>query len=121
MKQEDAKREILREWRALPEKRRQTQDDATRFAFSVVKKYKFGGTGVPIRPSGHGISGYVIEARPAGLGHTAPALPVLHRCCMPLRRVGPPAKDHLRRDARHGRARRADLLRRLPLQPLNRR
>ena len=47
MKQEDAKREILREWRALPEKRRQSQDDATRFAFSVVNKYKFGGTGDP--------------------------------------------------------------------------
>ena len=61
MKQVDAKREILREWHALPKKRRQTQDDATRFAFSVVNKYKFGGTG-------DDIAGYVSEARPAGLG-----------------------------------------------------
>ena len=47
MKQVDAKREILREWRALPKEQRQTEADATRFAFSVVNKYKFGGTGDP--------------------------------------------------------------------------
>jgi hypothetical protein len=47
MKQVDAKREILREWHALPKERRRTQDDATRFAISVVNKYRFGGTGDP--------------------------------------------------------------------------
>jgi hypothetical protein len=36
------------------EDRRQTQDDATRFAFSVVNKYKFGGTGNPYQTiTGH--------------------------------------------------------------------
>ena len=43
MKQVDAKREILREWRALPKEERQTEADATRFAFTVVNKYNFGG------------------------------------------------------------------------------
>jgi hypothetical protein len=47
MKQVDARREILREWHALPKERRRTQDDATRFAFTVVNKYRFGGTGDP--------------------------------------------------------------------------
>jgi len=42
MKQEDAKREILREWRALPKEQRQTEADTTRFAFTVVNKYNFG-------------------------------------------------------------------------------
>ena len=37
-----------------------------------------------------------------------------------MRHARPPAKDHLRRDARHGRAQAADLLRGLPLQPLDR-
>jgi len=41
MKQVDAKREILREWRALPKEERQTEADATRFAFTVVNKYNF--------------------------------------------------------------------------------
>jgi len=49
MKQVDAKREILREWHALPKERRRTQDDATRFAFTVVNKYRFGGTYQTIR------------------------------------------------------------------------
>ena len=53
MKQVDAKREILREWRALPKEQRQTEADATRFALTVVNKYKFGGsTAIPIRPFG---------------------------------------------------------------------
>jgi hypothetical protein len=43
MKQVDAKREILREWRALPKEERQTEADATRFAFTAVNKYNFGG------------------------------------------------------------------------------
>ena len=44
MKQVDAKREILREWRALPKEQRHTEADATRFALTVVNKYKFGGS-----------------------------------------------------------------------------
>ena len=43
MKQEAAKREILREWRALPKEQRQSEADATRFTFTVVNKYNFGG------------------------------------------------------------------------------
>ena len=43
MKRVDAKREILREWRALPKEERQTEADATRFAFTVMNKYNFGG------------------------------------------------------------------------------
>jgi len=43
MKQVDAKREILREWRALPKEQRQSEADATRFTFTVVNKYNFGG------------------------------------------------------------------------------
>jgi len=38
------------------------------------------------------VAGHVIEARPAGLGHTAPALPVLHRCCMPCAMSARPTK-----------------------------
>ena len=43
MKRVDAKREILREWRALPKEQRQSEADATRFTFTVVNKYNFGG------------------------------------------------------------------------------
>lgn len=35
MNQEDAKREIIAEWRALPRDQRQTDDDAARFAMAV--------------------------------------------------------------------------------------
>jgi hypothetical protein len=41
MKQADALREILGEWRALPKEKRKTEDDATRFAMAVAHKYKF--------------------------------------------------------------------------------
>jgi hypothetical protein len=41
MKREDAMREILAEWRALPKKKRQTEKDATNFAFAMKNKYKF--------------------------------------------------------------------------------
>jgi hypothetical protein len=48
MKQVDAKREILAEWRAQPKEQRQTEQDAVRFANTVMNKYKFRGeTGDP--------------------------------------------------------------------------
>jgi hypothetical protein len=48
MKQEDAKREIIREWRALPKEQRQTEAQAAVFAMHIKNKYKFkGGTADP--------------------------------------------------------------------------
>jgi regulator of sirC expression with transglutaminase-like and TPR domain len=41
MKQVDARREILAEWRALPRDKRRTEEDAARFAMTVAHKYKF--------------------------------------------------------------------------------
>jgi hypothetical protein len=53
MKQVDAKREILREWRALPKEQRQTEADATRFAFTILVSM----LPIAIRPSVHGCCG----------------------------------------------------------------
>ena len=48
MNQEDAKREIIREWRALPKEQRQTEKQAAFFAMQIKDKYKFrGGTADP--------------------------------------------------------------------------
>jgi hypothetical protein len=48
MKQEDAKREIIREWQALPKELRQTDVQAAAFAMQIKDKYKFsGGTADP--------------------------------------------------------------------------
>jgi hypothetical protein len=48
MNQEDAKREILAECRALPKEQRQTDEDAARFAMAIKDKYRFrGGTADP--------------------------------------------------------------------------
>jgi hypothetical protein len=41
MNQEDAKREIIREWRALPKEQRQTEKQAALFAMQIKDKYKF--------------------------------------------------------------------------------
>jgi hypothetical protein len=43
MNQEDAKREIIREWRALPKEQRQTDEQAALFAMQIKDKYKFRG------------------------------------------------------------------------------
>ena len=48
MNQEDAEREIIREWRALPKEQRQTEAQAAAFAMAIAHKYKFrGGTADP--------------------------------------------------------------------------
>jgi hypothetical protein len=48
MNQDDAKREIIREWRALPKAQRQTDEQAALFALQIKDKYKFrGGTADP--------------------------------------------------------------------------
>jgi len=66
MKQVDARREILREWHALPKERRRTQDDAT-----TLRVHR--GEQVQIRRylsdhQGMAAAGHVVEARLAGLG-----------------------------------------------------
>jgi hypothetical protein len=66
MKQVDARREILREWHALPKERRRTQDDAT-----TLRVHR--GEQVQIRRylsdhQGMAVAGHVVEARLAGLG-----------------------------------------------------
>jgi hypothetical protein len=43
MNQEDAKREIIQEWRTLPKERRQTNEQAALFAMQIKDKYKFRG------------------------------------------------------------------------------
>jgi hypothetical protein len=43
MKQEDAKREIIAEWRALPKEQRQTDEQAAQFAMMIKDRYKFRG------------------------------------------------------------------------------
>jgi hypothetical protein len=43
MNQEDAKREIIAEWRALPKDQRQTDEQAAQFAMLIKDKYQFGG------------------------------------------------------------------------------
>jgi hypothetical protein len=43
MKQEDAKREIIREWSALPKSERQTDAQAAHFAMRIKDKYQFKG------------------------------------------------------------------------------
>jgi hypothetical protein len=43
MNQDDAKREIIREWRALPKEQRQTDEQAALFAMQIKDKYKFRG------------------------------------------------------------------------------
>lgn len=48
MNQDEAKREIIREWRALPKEQRQTDEHAAAFAMLIKDKYKFrGGTADP--------------------------------------------------------------------------
>jgi hypothetical protein len=45
MNQDDAKREIIREWRSLPKEQRQTDEQAALFAMQIKDKYRFrGGT-----------------------------------------------------------------------------
>ena len=41
MNQEDAKNEIIKEWRSLPKELRQTDEQAAQFAMQIKDKYKF--------------------------------------------------------------------------------
>jgi hypothetical protein len=67
MKQVDARREILAEWRALPKDRRQTDEDATRFALAVAHKYKFqSGTADPYQT----IRAWLLRDMSLRRGHT---------------------------------------------------
>jgi hypothetical protein len=43
MNQEDAKREIIAEWRALPKDQRQSDEQAAQFAMLIKDKYTFKG------------------------------------------------------------------------------
>jgi hypothetical protein len=43
MNQEDAKNEIIKEWRSLPKELRQTDEQAAQFAMQIKDRYKFRG------------------------------------------------------------------------------
>jgi hypothetical protein len=47
MRQEDAKREIIKKWTALPKSERQTDDQAAQFAMKMKDKYQFKSSGDP--------------------------------------------------------------------------
>jgi len=47
MKQVDAKRDIIQEWRSLPKDQRQTGEQAAAFAMLIKDKYKFSGSADP--------------------------------------------------------------------------
>jgi hypothetical protein len=49
MKLEDAERQIIRDWKALPETERQTIDQASWFADKIEGRYSFGNEARPYR------------------------------------------------------------------------